>query len=614
MCGIVGYVGKREVVPVLLQGLESLEYRGYDSSGLAYFDKAQKKIDCFKAAGPVARLKSQLTHIHHSGSIGIAHTRWATHGAPTQENAHPHLDNKGHFAIVHNGIIENYKLLKQDLEKRGYEFKSQTDTETAVHLWHSQSRNGNPIRDSFRRAILNMEGHFAFVGIGLDEPDRLFVFRRSNPLLIGLGRGENFVASDATAFLPYTNKVIYLGDDELAEVFKDHVRIYNLKTGKLIHKKSVQIDWSKEQAQKGNFPHFMLKEIHEQPEVIKETLKQHVKRNQIIWGELGRQDLDKFKRVERIFAVSCGTAYHACLASKYMFDSCTGIPVSVDVSSEFRYSEQKLNRKDMVLLVSQSGETADTLAALNEAKRQGAFTLAIVNVRGSTLAREADAVIYTHAGPEIGVASTKAYTAQLIILALFTIYLGVIRNKISKKDAAIFLKEAVKLPKYCSEIIQKKSEMVKGYAGVLKDKPNFIYLGRGINFPTALEGALKFKEITYTHAHGYAAGEMKHGPIALIDDRLVVICIAPQSKTYEKMMSNIEEVSARKGIVFSIGTEGDQKLIEKSRFFIGVPRVPEIFSPILTVIPLQLLAYYVAVAKGNNVDKPRNLAKSVTVE
>lgn len=614
MCGIVGYIGNREVLPVLLKGLESLEYRGYDSSGLACFGPSHDRILSVKEEGKLSNLKAKLEDFRHNGFIGIGHTRWATHGAPTRANAHPHLDSREQFAIVHNGIIENYESLRSELKKQGYEFKSETDTETAVHLWERMARSEKDIREAFRKAILKMTGRFAFVGMSLKAPDRLFVFRRSNPIVLGLGKKEHFVASDVTALLPYTRQVIYLEDDELAEVSREGVNIFDLKTGKPLRKKSQKINWTSEQAKKGGYPHFMLKEIFDQPAVIEETLKKHIRKGTLVWDSLSDRISRKLKSLHKIFIVSCGTAYHAGLAGKYMLEEFAKLPVEASVSSEFRYADPILGPKDLVILVSQSGETADTLAALHEAEERGAFTLAIVNVVGSTLAREADAVIYTHAGPEIGVASTKAYLAQLITLALFSLYLGKLRRKITSKELGSLIQEAGKLPGSIRNILKLELPKVEACAREISDKRNLIYLGRGYNYPTALEGALKFKEITYTHAHGYAAGEMKHGPIALIDEDLPVVCIAPRSKTYEKMISNLEEVRARKGIVIAIGTRGDQEIKTRARYLFEVPSTPEIFSPLLTIIPLQLLAYQVAVLNGRDVDQPRNLAKSVTVE
>ncbi len=614
MCGIVGYVGNREVLPVLIKGLESLEYRGYDSSGLACFDPSHSRILAVKEKGKLGNLRAQLEGFRHNGCIGIGHTRWATHGAPTQINAHPHLDPSEQFAIVHNGIIENYEQLKSELIKKGYNFKSETDSEVSVHLWELTARSEKDIREAFRKTILKMHGRFAFVGMSLKTPDRIFAFRRSNPIVIGIGKGEYFVASDVTALLAYTREVIYLEDDEVAEVFAGEAKFYDVKTGKQIRKKSIMINWSSEQAQKGGYPHFMLKEIFDQPAVLEETLGKRIKGSQIVWDTISPVIARKFKNINKIFVVSCGTAFHAGLAGKYMLEEYAKIPVETSVSSEFRYCDPILSKKDMVILVSQSGETADTLAALQEAKARGAFTLAVVNVVGSTLAREADAVIYTHAGPEIGVASTKAYVAQLINLALFALWLGKLRGRVSSKDFGALIREVQKLPKYVRKFLKEDRPKVEECAAELGSKPNFIYLGRGYNYPTALEGALKFKEITYTHAHGYAAGEMKHGPIALVDENLPIICIAPKSRTYEKMMSNIEEVKARNGIIVSIGTRGDEKLRLKSSYYFEIPSMPEIFTCIMTVIPLQLLAYQVAVINGREVDQPRNLAKSVTVE
>jgi len=614
MCGIVGYVGKQKTVPVLIHGLEALEYRGYDSSGITCLDQGASSLFLVKEAGKLENLKEKLSDNLGFQGAGIGHTRWATHGVPNQVNAHPHQDTQSELAIVHNGIIENYVQLKEELEKEGCVFKSDTDTEIAAQLWGFENQQCNDTEEAFKKAIRQMRGRFAFVGLSQSDPEKLFVFRRSNPIVIGVGEGENFVASDVTPLLKHTKKIIYLEDDEVAVLTPNEVRIIDLNTGEIIKRDPVEIEWSAEQAQKGGYTHFMLKEMFEQPEVIQETLNKRIIEDEICFDSITEEIQKRLKDLTRIYIVSCGTAYHAGLAAKYMLEEQARIPVEVNVSSEFRYSDPILEKNDLVILISQSGETADTLAAMQEAKERGAFTLGVVNVVGSTIAREADAVIYTHAGPEIGVASTKAYIAQLTTLALFSLYLGTLRKTLEENKLKKLMDEIYKLPKAVKKILDKQTESIKACAKALYKKPDFIYLGRRYDFPTALEGSLKFKEITYTHAHGYAAGEMKHGPIALVDDNLPIVCIAPDSKTYEKMLSNIEEVKARSGIIVSVVTEGDVEIKKRSQFSFEVPKTPELFSPILTVIPLQLLAYHVAVLNGRDVDKPRNLAKSVTVE
>ncbi len=612
MCGIVGYIGFREALPVLVKGLEQLEYRGYDSAGVACLDENAKDFFIAKQKGKLSVLKSHLKDAPSRMRLGIGHTRWATHGEPSKINAHPHLGQKGRIVLVHNGIIENYAELKGELERSGYHFKSKTDTEVAAHLIEYYDK-GN-LRIAFQQAVKRMKGFFAFVVMSRDEPDKLFAFKRSNPLVIGIGKNEHFAASDVSALLPYTRRVIYLEDDEFVELGRNSVKVFHLDRRAPVRKTVSEVRWNVEQAQKGGFAHFMLKEIHEQPRVIEETLRNRItKDGDIRFDTINSKTAKRLKRARRFLVISCGTAYHAGLVSRYMFEECARIPTEVNVSSEFRYSDPILNEDDVVILITQSGETADTLAALREAKSKGAFTLAIVNVVGSTIAREADSVIYTHAGPEIGVASTKAYLAQLITLVLLAIQLGCLRKRILKPQYDQLLTQVWKLPRQLTSIL-KNSHSVDRAVKILFRKQNFIYLGRGYSFPNALEGALKLKEITYAHAHGYAAGEMKHGPIALIDKNQPVVCLAPESKTYEKMVSNIEEIQARRGIIVSIATEGDKKIYKLSKWVFWVPKAPELLSPILTAVPLQLFAYKVAVMNRRDVDQPRNLAKSVTVE
>lgn len=613
MCGIVGYIGNQNALPILLKGLEHLEYRGYDSAGVACLNHQKDSLFVIKEKGKLSALKEQLKGIHLLSSVGIGHTRWATHGEPSRVNAHPHTDPHNRIALIHNGIIENYSSLKSELRRKGMRFRSETDTEVAVHLIANYYKKGNLI-EAFRKAVNKMHGFFAFVILSKDEPRQLLAFKRSNPLAIGLGDGENFIASDVTAFLPYTNRVIYLEDDEFAVVTPEKVTIISLKSGRVVPRKPSIIRWSISQAQKAGYPHFMLKEIFEQPRVLEEIITKRLgKGENIFFDNLPKFVNRRLKKIQKIYLVSCGTAYHAGLVGNYMLGKYVRVPVEATVSSEFRYEDPVVGPKDLVILITQSGETADTLAALRLAKDRKALTLAVVNVVGSTIAREADAVIYTQAGPEIGVASTKAYTAQLATLIFFTFYLGKLRKTISGEELSKLIREFRKVPAAATEVL-KQAKAIEVCARKHYHRRNFLYLGRGYNFPTALEGALKLKEISYAHAHGYAAGEMKHGPIALIDHEQPVICIAPESKTYEKMISNIEEIRAREGIVIVIGTAGDKNLVRLADEFFTIPRTSEIFSPILTVLVLQLFAYKIAVLNGRDVDQPRNLAKSVTVE
>lgn len=611
MCGIVGYVGEKKALPILLTGLSHLEYRGYDSAGVACLGTNGAGLTVIKEKGKLQALQDRTKTMDLCAYTGVGHTRWATHGEPSQQNAHPHTDCRKEFALVHNGIVENYESIRRTLTQKGHKFTSQTDTEVLVHL--IEEYNHGDIPQAIRRAVKEARGYFAFVLISTKDPGRLFVFKRSNPLVVGLGKDENFVASDVPALLPYTREVIYLDDDQYGIVDKNNVEIFSLN-GKAVKSKSSRIEWSVAEAQKKGFPHFMLKEIYEQPHVISESIRRHISALGDIYFDSFDSKVDRLLgKIKKVFIVSCGTAYHAGLVGRYMLEQYARIPTEVRVSSEFRYNDPIVGKGDIVILITQSGETADTLAALREAKKKRATTVAVVNVVGSTIAREADVVIHTHAGPEIGVASTKAYTAQLITLAFFSLYLAKLKKTLPKKEFSEFKSVVRKLPKQIGEIL-KFSFPIEKCAKKHYRRKNFLYLARGYNYPNALEGALKLKEISYAHAHGYPAGEMKHGPIALIDKELPVICIAPQAKTYEKMISNIEEIRARGGIVITIGTAGDTTLKRLSTDFLTVPSTIELLSPILTVIPLQIFAYWVAVLNGRDVDQPRNLAKSVTVE
>lgn len=612
MCGIVGYVGYRSAVPILLKGLEHLEYRGYDSAGIAYLEP-HGALHVVREKGKVAQLKSEFNHGFPESKIGIGHTRWATHGEPSARNAHPHRDFDQQLALVHNGIIENFFSIKEELQRSKIGFFSDTDTEVAANLIGYHYRQHDLLK-ALQASVRRMQGCFSFVILSKKEPRTLIGFKRSNPLVVGLGNGENFLASDVPAFLPYTQRVLYLEDDEYVVVTPEKAEIFNLATGRLVKRKPEIIEWSMVEAKKGGYPHFMLKEIHEQPAILKGLCSKMTDASGRVRIEnMSSKVMRRLKEIKKAFFVSCGTAYHASLIGTYMLEQCSRLPCEAQVASEFRYRNPVIGPQDLVVVITQSGETADTLAALREAKAKGAFALAIVNVVGSTIAREADFVIYTHAGPEIGVASTKAYIAQLMTLLYFSLYLGTLHRKLLPSDKKRILSEAKRIGEYAERVLT-LDKKIDACARKYRDVKNFLYLGRAINYPNALEGALKLKEISYAHAHGYAAGEMKHGPIALIDSNQPVICIAPESKTLEKMMSNIEEIRAREGIVISIGTAGNRHLERFSDYFFPIPKTLEILSPLLAVIPLQIFAYKIAVMNGRDVDKPRNLAKSVTVE
>lgn len=611
MCGIIGYVGNRPAQGILLNGLKRLEYRGYDSSGISVLHSKKNKISTRKSPGKIAVLENSLKKKPLSGIIGIAHSRWATHGAPTQANAHPHQDCKGEIAIVHNGIIENYASLKSSLIKEGHRFKSQTDTEVIVHLIEKFYK-GIPLEEAVRKTLRLLDGSFALGVISSREPDKLIGARLSSPLIVGVGKGENFLASDVPAALDSTKEVIFLEDNELAVLTKDSYKLSAL-SGAPVTRKAVQINWNISQAQKQGYKHFMLKEINEQPGIIENIFKMRIgPEAQVIFEEL-EIPRAALKEIKNISIVACGTAYHAGLVGKYILEEICKVPVNVDVSSEFRYRGLLIGQDTLVIAVSQSGETADTLAGVKEARKRGAPVLSICNVFGSSLTRESDGVIYTYAGPEIGVASTKAYTAQLTAFYLLAFYLAELKGVLSRGKIAQALCELKKIPKEQEEIL-KNQAAIATLAKRHSHLGSFLYLGRHINYPSALEGALKLKEISYIPAEGYAAGEMKHGPIALIDEYRAVVCINPYSHVYEKMVSNIQEIRARCGKIIAIASVGDEKLKEQIKEVIYVPRCPEIFSPLLTALPLQLIAYHIAVKRGCDVDQPRNLAKSVTVE
>ena len=619
MCGIIGYTGKRNASKVLLRGLSRLEYRGYDSAGIAVLEKGELIVR--KKQGKLSVLKENLKQLPlKKTATGVGHTRWATHGAPNDINAHPHVDPKEHIAIVHNGIIENYQEVKKALLKKGYKFQSETDSEVIAHLV-SEHYKGN-LAEAVRRAIKELKGSFAIAVVHKGEPGRIVGARKDSPLIVGCGSGESFLASDIPAVLEYTKKIYYLENGEVADLAEGSVAIYNSK-GKKVKKKPTSIKWDISQAEKAGYKHFMLKEIFEQPGILEGILKERIKSGRVAFEELAITK-DQLKKIKKIAIVACGTAYHAGMTGKYLIEKYAKVPVWIDTSSEFRYRDPLVGKDTLVIVISQSGETADTLAALRQAKKRGAKVLAICNVLGSSIARESDGVIYTHAGPEIAVASTKAYTAQLAVLFLFTYYLAAIKGTftVSRKW---YLGELKKLPSLLEKLLKKyhskKNELAKyasdfhKYYLARSNKSCFLYLARKINYPNALEGALKLKEISYISAEGYPAGEMKHGPIALIDENPWVVCIAVQSDTHEKMMSNIQEIKARGGIVIAIVSEKDKEARESNiDHIIEIPKAPEVFSPVLVVAPLQLLAYHVAADFGYDIDQPRNLAKSVTVE
>jgi len=615
MCGIVGYIGKRDAYPIILNGLKRLEYRGYDSAGIALYDGCD--IQLAKTKGKVTdleeRVKQQISPV---GTLGIGHTRWATHGIPNDINSHPHYSMSGDLVIIHNGIIENYSSIKKALTKRGYEFKSDTDTEVLVNLIEDiQKKENVKLGKAVQIALNQVVGAYAIAVFDRKKPDEIVVAKLGSPLAIGIGDDEFFVASDATPFIEFTNNAIYLEDEEMAIIrLGREVRVRKIKNDLPVDPYVQELQLSLEQIEKGGYDHFMLKEIYEQPSVIHDTYRGRLLASEGILKLGGLEDhIQKFVNANRIIIVACGTSWHAGLVAEYIFEDWARIPVEVEYASEFRYRNPIITERDVVIAISQSGETADTLAAIKLAKQQGAFVYGVCNVVGSTISRETHSGTYTHAGPEIGVASTKAFTTQITVLTMIALRLAKQKGSISQRDYMQHLRELELIPTHVEEALQ-SDEKIQEIAKVFKDASNFLYLGRGYNFPVALEGALKLKEISYIHAEGYPAAEMKHGPIALIDEHMPVVVIAVNSNHYEKVVSNIEEIKARKGKIIAVVTEGDTTVKELADYIMEVPKTPESLSPLVTTIPLQLLSYHIAVMLGRNVDQPRNLAKSVTVE
>ena len=612
MCGIIGYIGKKDAFPIIIKGLKWLEYRGYDSAGVALLNGS---LEVFKKKGKVVDLEDFAISKNNGGTIGIGHTRWATHGEPNDVNAHPHNSMNNIFTLVHNGIIENYSELKTDLIEHGFSFSSETDTEVLANLieyFYNQSEEINA-EMAVQLALSKVVGAYGIAVLCSIEKDKIVVARKGSPLVVGLGNGEYFVASDAAPIAEFTSQVVYLNDEDIAVIKKDSFTLKNVRNTPVSLKIS-NLDLEIGELEKGEYEHFMLKEIHEQPKTIEETFRGRLRSDysEIVLGGL-LNVFPKIVKADRIIIIGCGTSWHAALIGEYMLEEYAQIPVEVEYASEFRYRKPVIGKNDVVILISQSGETADTLAALHLAKEKGATVLGICNVVGSTLSRETDAGVYTHAGIEIGVASTKAFTAQVTVLTMFALKLANAKGTIDSAEYQLLVRELAQIPEKGRLILQ-NSEKIKQIAEKYKDAINALYLGRGYLFPVALEGALKLKEISYIHAEGYAAGEMKHGPIALVDDNLPVVVVAPQDDYYEKIVSNIQEVKARKGNVIAIVTEGDTVLKEMVNDFIEIPASHPAVAPLLSVIPLQLMAYHIALLRGCNVDQPRNLAKSVTVE
>jgi glutamine---fructose-6-phosphate transaminase (isomerizing) len=612
MCGIVGYIGPKKVSTVLLDGLKRLEYRGYDSAGIAVIDGAS--IQVVRSAGKLRELEENLRLAKVEGSFGLGHTRWATHGRPTEENAHPHRDCSGTLVVVHNGIIENYKDLKRELAAAGHTFKTETDTEVIAHLIEEARKgDGVSLEAAVRATVPRLQGSYAFAAVSSRDPRKIVATRNGPPLVIGLGKDEYFVASDIPAILHHTRDVFFLDDREIAVVTEGGVVITD-HDGAPVAKRVQRITWDPIMAEKAGFKHFMLKEIYEQPRAIRDTLLGRVSQESggIFLDEMEISDAE-FRACRKLHVVACGTSWHAALVGKFMIEKLARLPVEVDIASEFRYRNPILDPDHLVMVITQSGETADTLAAQREARNRGVKTLAICNVVGSMVTREAQGVIYTHAGPEIGVASTKAFTAQIAALYLFALRLGLLRGTLTADESREMIRSLLHLPTQIEEVLAKDAHIEE----IAKDTfraPDFLYLGRGINYPIALEGALKLKEISYIHAEGYPAGEMKHGPIALIDRNLPVVALVFGDTLYEKMMANIEEVEARDGSVLMVTYDGNEEALRRPDRAITVPRTSDLLTPILAVIPLQLLAYHIALRRGCDVDQPRNLAKSVTVE
>jgi glucosamine--fructose-6-phosphate aminotransferase (isomerizing) len=614
MCGIIGYIGPKDVVPILIDGLRRLEYRGYDSAGVAVVHDGE--VELRRSAGKLSRLEDVITLHPLTGDYGVGHTRWATHGRPTEENAHPHRDCTGKIVVVHNGIIENYLDLKLELQSQGHKFVTETDTEIVAHLVEREMKDDG-LENAVRRALLLMRGLFALVLISADDPEKIVTVRNGPPIVVGLGDGEFFVASDIPAILSHTRDVVFLGDEEMAVVTRTGVTFTDF-FGRPVSKATQRVLWDPIMAEKAGYKHFMLKEIFEQPTAARETILGRVSQDtgKVFLEEMKITD-EQFAAVDHVMILACGTSWHAGLVGKYMIERLAHVPVEVDYGSEYRYRQPIVPKNTLAIVITQSGETADTLAALREARQAGASSVAICNVVGSMATREAQGTIYTHAGPEIGVASTKAFTSQLVALYLLGMRLGQARGALSAEQSKPHIEALLQLPQLLEQALKLAPE-IQEIATRFHSRSDFLYLGRGINYPIALEGALKLKEISYIHAEGYPAGEMKHGPIALIDERMPVVTLAPQDPVFEKMMGNMQEVKARGGSVIAVTTRGDQKLASlldlSEDAMLEVPRAPALLMPIVMVVPLQLLAYDIAVRRGCDVDQPRNLAKSVTVE
>ena len=615
MCGIVGYIGYREAYPIVIKGLKRLEYRGYDSAGVMLYDGVNLKLS--KTKGKVSDLEAKAaSEITTNGTIGMGHTRWATHGVPNDVNSHPHLSNSGNLAIIHNGIIENYAPLKEELIKRGYVFHSDTDSEVLVNLIEDvQIKENLKLGKAIQVALNQVIGAYAIAVFDVKNPNEIVAARLGSPLAIGVGEGEYFIASDASPFIEYTSNAIYLEDGEMANIrLHKPMKVRKIKDDSLVDPYIQELQMNLEQIEKGGYDHFMLKEIYEQPSVIKDTYRGRLHANEGIIKMAGIEDnLEKFLNADRIIIVACGTSWHAGLVAEYIIEEFARIPVEVEYASEFRYRNPIISSKDVVIAISQSGETADTMAAIKLAKENGAFVFGVCNVVGSSISRESHAGAYTHAGPEIGVASTKAFTTQITVLTMIALRLAKAKGTLSKSDFHQYLQELEIIPEKVKEALD-TNERAKEIAATFKDATNCLYLGRGYNFPVALEGALKLKEISYIHAEGYPAAEMKHGPIALIDEQMPVIVIAPKQGHYDKIVSNIQEIKSRSGRIIAVVTKGDTQVRDLADFVIEIPETSDALSPLITTIPLQLLSYHIAVMRDCNVDQPRNLAKSVTVE
>jgi glucosamine--fructose-6-phosphate aminotransferase (isomerizing) len=614
MCGIIGYIGSKPVVPVLLEGLRRMEYRGYDSAGVAVV--SPEGISLRRSAGKLANLEQAIRVEPVEGLYGVGHTRWATHGRPTEENAHPHRDCTGRIVVVHNGIIENYLELKKELQSQGHEFKTETDTEIVAHLVEREMRDDG-LENAVRRALTYMRGMFAIVLVSVEDPEKIVAVRNGPPIVVGLGKDEFFVASDIPAILAHTRDVVFLGDEEMAVVTRSGVQFTDYH-GRAVSKTTQRVMWDPIAAEKGGHKHFMLKEIYEQPTAARDTILGRVSldRGQIFLADLNISD-DTLRAVQKVSIIACGTSWHAGLVGKYLIEALAQIPVEVDYGSEYRYRNPIVASNELTVVITQSGETADTLAALREAKRKGARSVAICNVVGSMATREAEGTVYTHAGPEIGVASTKAFTSQLVALQLLALYAAQVRGTLTPAQIRNHIAELLQVPHTIEQTI-KASAVMEKVGERFYNRSDFLFLGRGINYPIALEGALKLKEISYIHAEGYPAGEMKHGPIALIDEQVPVVAIAPNDHVFEKMIGNVQEAKARGGSVIALTTEGDPRMAavldRQTDVIVPVPATTPLLTPVVMTVPLQLLAYHIAVRRGCDVDQPRNLAKSVTVE